>query len=735
MNLYYLRKTATLLWTGILLSSSAWVHGQTPNTWQQKTDLLDPKVASGGAKPTARYGAVNFAINGKGYMGTGFDGRNKSDFWAYDPTTDTWAQKADFAGGARFHAVGFAINGKGYLGTGFDGDHKQDFWEYDPGSNTWTQKASFGGTARYGAVGFALNGKGYLGTGMDTSYDANFGHKQDFWEYNPTTDTWTQKADFSGGARYQAVGFTINSKAYLGTGVDKSHRFKQDFWEYDPATDAWTQKAAFGGTARQHAVGFSLYDKGYLGTGYDGSDKQDFWEYNPASDTWSQKTDFGGVGRSSAVGFAINGKGYLGGGSDSNYKPDFWEYTPAASLSISHLDADNNQPTNNSIKPYLQLANESTSPIPYSEITVRYWLTVEDFAPLTNLSVYWAQLGTDKVKLKYVALPSPQQGALGYIEYSFDASAGNLAANSNSGPIQSGIGKQNWTALNESDDYSYGDHSSYTKTDRITLYRNGNLVWGVEPPSVIPVQRLKVYSQNLSSATTNSISTYIQVRNEGNTPTSYQKMTVRYWLTADGVAPLNFYLDYAVLGNANVKGKVVKPSPPLAGADSYLELSFDAGLGMFYPLSGTGNIQYRLAKSDWSNLNQADDFSYQAANTMQENSRMTVYLDGMLVYGSEPSSANARIAAAEPGTDLKVTVLSNPVQGSEVVFDVEGAADQPLRVFLTDLQGRVLVNQTSTGQEVRQRHRLSVASQSAGVLLLRVSTPTQWQTLRLIKSE
>ena len=25
---------------------------------------------------------------------------------------------------------------------------------------------------------------------------------------------------------------------------------KNDFWEYDPATNAWTQKADFGGTAR-----------------------------------------------------------------------------------------------------------------------------------------------------------------------------------------------------------------------------------------------------------------------------------------------------------------------------------------------------------------------------------------------------------------------------------------------------------------------------------------------------
>ena len=45
---------------------------------------------------------------------------------------------------------------------------------------------------------------------------------------------------------------------------------KKDFWEYDPAANAWTQKADFGGTARYCAVGFSIGSKGYIGTGWDG---------------------------------------------------------------------------------------------------------------------------------------------------------------------------------------------------------------------------------------------------------------------------------------------------------------------------------------------------------------------------------------------------------------------------------------------------------------------------------
>ncbi|CCH54837.1 Beta-mannanase/endoglucanase A Includes: RecName: Full=Mannan endo-1,4-beta-mannosidase A [Fibrisoma limi BUZ 3] len=407
---------------------------------------------------------------------------------------------------------------------------------------------------------------------------------------------------------------------------------------------------------------------------------------------------------------------------------------PALGISVLHLDNDNKQLTNNSIRPYLQLANEGATSIAYQDITLRYWLTVEEFSPLnTNLVIDWAQLGTGKIKMKYVELPQPRQGAIGYIEYSFDSSAGSLAGGANSGPIQSRIGKNDWTAFNEADDYSYAGTINYTKNNRITAYLAGQLVWGTEPTLVDPVQSLKVYAESKSSATTNSISTYVQLRNEGNVSVSYPKLTVRYWLTAEGTSPLNVYLDYAQLGVSNLKGKLVRLTTPVPGADSYLELSFLPTLGNLYPLSGTGNIQYRIAKSDWSNFNQSNDHSYQPSGPMAPNPKMTVYLDGALVYGTEPSAPNARMASAEASSELKVVVLGNPILGNEVELEVGGADGQPIRLLLTDLQGHILAEKQVMGREAFERHQLSVAGQSAGIKLLRVSTPTQWQTVKLLK--
>jgi N-acetylneuraminic acid mutarotase len=257
-----------------------------------------------------------------------------ADFWEYDSTSDTWTQKADFGGGTRDFAVGFSIGGKGYMGTG-EGElypyYKNDFWEYDPASNTWTQKADFGGTARAAAAGFSIGSKGYIGTG-DT-FDS-VGHNiklKDFWEYDPASDTWTQKADLGGAARGEATGFSIGGKGYIGTGttVDSSGAFvnSNDFWEYDPVSNIWTQKADFGGTARNGAVGLSIGSKGYIGTGFDSSTQKDFWEFEPATNTWTQRVDFGGTAREDAVAFSIGNAGYVTTGFLNFYnKQDLWEY-------------------------------------------------------------------------------------------------------------------------------------------------------------------------------------------------------------------------------------------------------------------------------------------------------------------------------------------------------------------------------------------------------------------------
>ena len=283
-----------------------------------------------------RGNAASFVIGDKVYVGTGYnsDQTNEylSDFWMYDTTRDFWTKLTDFPGEPRIGSVSFTINGKGYMGVGYNGKVKlKDFWEFDPATNLWTRKADFGGSARYDAVGFALGSKGYLGTGYD-DYE-----NRDFWQYDPSTNQWSQIASMGGSKRRDAVAFTINEKAYVCTGTSNGSSMT-DLWEFDPTTGAWTEKAKIDydtswTIVRTYASAFTLGSKSYVCLGYNSGVRIDTWEYDPTGDTWLKKSDFEGSARQNAVSFVVNNRAYVAIGRSSSYFfSDIWEFNPFDAL-------------------------------------------------------------------------------------------------------------------------------------------------------------------------------------------------------------------------------------------------------------------------------------------------------------------------------------------------------------------------------------------------------------------
>ncbi|GAB3737536.1 cellulose binding domain-containing protein [Spirosoma lituiforme] len=335
--------------------------------------------------------------------------------------------------------------------------------------------------------------------------------------------------------------------------------------------------------------------------------------------------------------------------------------------------------------------------------------------------------------MKYVALSQPRQGAFGYVEYSFPG-GGNLAANGNSGPIENGIQKTDGSAFNESDDYSYAtNYQNYMPNTRVTAYRNGTIIWGQEPTTVQSQTAVAVYSAAKDGTTTSQIQTRLELRNTGNVALPVGALKLRYYFTSDNNQPASVFVDYADMGAAKVAARVVKLPAPVEGADSYVELSFPNNTMSVNALSSLGVIDFRLVRSDYGLFNQSNDYSY-AANygNVGLNAKVAAYLDNRLIFGTPPSGAPARLGASEPGTELAVKVLGNPVVGDQAQLLITGVAGQAVSLRLVDLQGHTIHEQRI--QQAGETESLSLPlGQSRGQLLLRVSTESQQQSVKLLR--
>lgn len=306
----------------------------------EEEDVNGDWVRVGYYKGQPRAGAVSFVINNNAFVGLGYNGRTYfSDFYYYNGSTGLWQNVAAFPGVARERAVAFVINNKAYVGLGYNRDltnrELRDFYEYDPETDTWTQIADFASTARYNAVAFSINSKGYVGTGYDGTYYCN-----DLWQYNPESKQWLEVASFPGGKREDAVAVVIDSKAYFMGGRNNG-AYSVELWVFDGNTEGWAELTPddeedyydefVNAVSRYNAVGFSINGRLYIGTGVGSSGSLDnsFYEFEPATGVWEAKTSFEGSVRSLCVAFVLENRGFIGTGQSSSYRyDDVWELLP-----------------------------------------------------------------------------------------------------------------------------------------------------------------------------------------------------------------------------------------------------------------------------------------------------------------------------------------------------------------------------------------------------------------------
>ena len=147
---------------------------------------------------------------------------------------------------------------------------------------------------------------------------------------------------------------------------------------------------------------------------------------------------------------------------------------------------------------------------------------------------------------------------------------------------------------------------------------------------------------------------------------SLNQVTLRYYFSADTTGSYVFACAWAAISCSSITGTISPLSNPTTTADHYLQLAF-AG-GSLAPGANTGDIQLRMYRADWQNVDQANDYSYVDQTAYGPDPDVTAYVNGTLVAGTEPAGT------APPTT-------GNPPPASGTLFDdfaYTGSADPNL---------------------------------------------------------
>jgi len=210
--------------------STVEMYDTATDTWEKKANM-----------PTPRLVLSTSVVDGKIYATGGYSNGSLSTVEEYDPVTNIWEKKANIPT-ARQWLASSIVNGKIYVIGGLSfGAVMATVEEYDPVKDTWTKKADMP-TARWGLSTGVANGKIYAIGGAKGSPPATLLSAVE--EYDPATDTWTEKADMPKPRAWIANHSpAVNDKIYvIGGWTQHLESGLSTIQEYDPATDTWTNK-------------------------------------------------------------------------------------------------------------------------------------------------------------------------------------------------------------------------------------------------------------------------------------------------------------------------------------------------------------------------------------------------------------------------------------------------------------------------------------------------------------
>jgi hypothetical protein len=212
----------------------------------------------------------------------------------------------------------FQIENKGYFLT----DNSPDIRVFDLETGNWTNNVFLPESSpKNGLKATAHQNKAYVFIG------------DEFWEYNPQNNLWSQKADFPAlwrehDQRYSCFYNYENYICYIELNRERK------IWKYDIQNNEWTEDGIFPGNLNDNPWGnFSLKDanNGYIGLAKDFMNQ--FWKYDQNEKIW---IDLGRIPINSHSFWGstiLNNKIYIAFGQNDEWYEystnQVWEFDPA----------------------------------------------------------------------------------------------------------------------------------------------------------------------------------------------------------------------------------------------------------------------------------------------------------------------------------------------------------------------------------------------------------------------
>ncbi len=274
--------------------------------------------------------ATAFVANGKAYVfgGRGQNGVAQNTLWAYEPTTDQWTSLGQTPLTPRVNATACVVNDTVYLGLGYmkngsayiDSCFLRDFWQFVPTTQTWTRLADYPISSTDGCVAFHTDTALYVGCGFYAGFSAKM------YQFSLHSKQWYLMPSIVGQRPAPSMAVcgaqTAAGRCFVGTGYNL---FSNSNWyEFNPATGEFFTKASLPTQGRDCAVATATEDNIYVigGQHFGGTLTtyhafDDILRYSPASDSWTVVGKLP-MGTLKMIAFAIGKRIYCGLGEDKD---------------------------------------------------------------------------------------------------------------------------------------------------------------------------------------------------------------------------------------------------------------------------------------------------------------------------------------------------------------------------------------------------------------------------------